>query len=164
MQEREHRIEPEDARPAAWEQWERAVPRPRRRRNREWLILGVVCAIIAALLVDRISHHSSAAAAAPSTQAATAATPAQMLTDLDGDKLPLVQYQAALGVLDAECTQDETHIAALANAGYQDLVKNGITDETRLSVLRHLADSIPPGGAPVDCAGVLSAYLVLREG
>ena len=53
--------------------------------------------------------------------------------------------------------------ASLGDAGYSDLVKNGVTDETRLSVLRHLDQSIPAGLGKTDCAGMLSAYLVLRE-
>lgn len=87
-----------------------------------------------------------------------------MLADLDGDTTPLGQYEAALNALEPKCTQDQAGIAALANAGYQDLVKNGVTDETRLSVMQHLAGSVPAGTVRVDCASVLSAYLVLREG
>ena len=100
-------------------------------------------------------------AAAPATFAAAA--PAQTLADEDGDVSPVGDYQAALDALGPKCTQDEAHIASLGDAGYSDLVKNGVTDETRLSVLRHLDQSIPAGLGKTDCAGMLSAYLVLRE-
>jgi hypothetical protein len=100
-------------------------------------------------------------AAAPATSPAV--SPAQMLDDLDGDKTPVADYQAALDALAPKCTQDEVHIAGLGDAGYQDLVKNGINDETRLTVLQHLDQSIPASIGKTDCAGMLSGYLVLRE-
>lgn len=96
-------------------------------------------------------------------ESSAAPSPAQMLADLDGDKQPVGAYQAALDALGPKCTQDEAHIAGLGDAGYQDLVKNGVTDETRLTVLQHLSDSLPAGMGKTDCASVLSAYLVLRE-
>lgn len=99
--------------------------------------------------------------AAPATSAP--ASPAQMLADLDGDTQPVGDYQAALDALGPKCTQDESHIAGLGDAGYADLVKNGVTGETRLTVLQHLDESIPAGLGKTDCAGMLSAYLVLRE-
>jgi hypothetical protein len=111
---------------------------------------------------------SSGPAAVGSTQAAAppasaAASPAQMLADLDGDTQPVADYQAALDALGPKCTQDEAHVAALGNAGYEDLIKNGVNDETRLSVLKHLSDSIPASLGRTDCVGILSGYLVLRE-
>jgi len=100
-------------------------------------------------------------AAAPA--ASPTVSPAQMLDDLDGDKQPVADYQAALDALAPKCTQDETHIAGLGDAGYNDLVKNGINDETRLTVLQHLDQSIPASLGKTDCTSMLSAYLVLRE-
>lgn len=99
--------------------------------------------------------------AAPATS--PAASPAQTLADEDGDVSPVGDYQAALDALGPKCTQDEARIASLGDAGYSDLTKNGVTDETRLSVLQHLDASIPAGLGRTDCAGMLSAYLVLRE-
>lgn len=106
---------------------------------------------------------SATAAAAQGPATSAAASRAQMLADLDGDKQPVGAYQAALDALGPKCTQDEVHIAGLGDAGYQDLVKNGVTDETRLTVLQHMDDSIPASLGKTDCAGILSAYLVLRE-
>lgn len=157
--------EPEDEQPphpATRDQHEHPTPRPRWRRHPELIILTAFTLTVAAFITSR-THTAHPDTATPTTSSSTQASPAQMLADLDGDTTPILQYQAAIGVLTPECTQDQAGIAALANAGYQDLVKNGITDETRLTVLRHLAASMPPGSAPIDCAGVLSAYLVLRE-
>ena len=89
--------------------------------------------------------------------------PAQMLADLDGDTQPASDYQAALDALAPKCTEDETFIAGLGNSGYDDLAKNGIHDETRLTVLQHLNESIPDGLGKTDCGQMLAAYLVLRE-
>ena len=54
-------------------------------------------------------------------------------------------------------------ILGLSAAGYSDLEQNSIHDETRLTVLQHLRDSIPSGSFKLDCRSVLAAYLVLRE-
>lgn len=111
-----------------------------------------------------VPQTSVAAVVAPPPATSAAASPAQMLADLDDDKQPAGDYQAALDALGPKCTQDEAHIAGLGDAGYRDLVKNGVSDETRLSVLQHLDASIPSSMGRTDCAGMLSAYLVLREG
>lgn len=107
------------------------------------------------------SSSGSAGQAAPVSSAPV--SPAQMLADLDGDTQPVADYQAALDALGPKCTQDEAHVAGLGNAGYEDLAKNGVNDETRLSVLKHLSDSIPSSLGRTDCVGILSGYLVLRE-
>lgn len=105
--------------------------------------------------------NNAPAPAAPATSAA--ASPAQRLADLDGDVNPVGDYQAALDTLAPKCTQDEAFIAGLGDSGYNDLVKNGVHDETRLTVLQHLDGSIPASLGKTDCTGMLSAYLVLRE-
>lgn len=136
-----------------------------------WVLVGIVW------VAQKVTSHpdgSTAAStsttapvttsAAPAQAASTAADPAQMLADLDGDTSPVTDYQAALNALAPKCTQDEVHIAGLGDAGYKDLVLNGVTDETRLTVLQHLDQSIPASVGKTDCTGMLSAYLVLREG
>lgn len=100
-------------------------------------------------------------AAAPATSAT--ASSAQMLADLDGDTSPVGDYQAVLDALAPKCTQDEYHIAALGYSGYNDLAKNGVHDETRLTVLQHLDQSIPASLGKTDCVGMMAAYLTLRE-
>lgn len=106
----------------------------------------------------RPAQSSAAASAKPSTPA-----PAQMLADLDGDTRPASDYQHALDALAPKCTQDEYHIAALAHGTLEDLQKNGVTDETELSVLQHLNGSVPAGAPRMDCQSVAAAYAVLRE-
>jgi hypothetical protein len=135
--------------------------------------LSLVAVIVVVFLVIAVNTGNKALSGSPAgaTDAATVAapvagtavSPAQMLDDLDGDKNPVADYQAALDALAPKCTQDAVHIAGLGDAGYQDLVKNGITDETRLTVLQHLDQSIPASIGKTDCAGMLSGYLVLRE-
>lgn len=128
---------------------------PQRRVRVEIVIIAAFAAIVAYMTVS--GHHTT-------TPTASSTTNAQHLADLDGDTNPVADYIANLGQLDGKCTQDETQIAALADAGYQDLETHGITDETRLSVLLHLYLSIPAGSPRMDCQSVLAAYLTLREG
>ena len=85
-----------------------------------------------------------------------------MLADLDGDQQPASVYQAALDALAPHCTQPVSDVAAIVHTTLDDLRKNGIRDETELSVLQHLAASVP-AGQRMDCQGVAAAYLVLRE-
>lgn len=57
-------------RPAAWAQWEKAIPRPWWRRNLEWLILGgMVVAIALAVGLGRPTAYTTQA---PSTQTTSA--------------------------------------------------------------------------------------------
>lgn len=90
--------------------------------------------------------------------------PAQKLADLDGNSQPVSVYQRALDSLAPKCTQDREHIAGIANATLQDLQKNGVTDESELSVLQHLGQSIPAGSSRTDCVSIAAAYATLREG
>jgi hypothetical protein len=55
-------------------------------------------------------------------------------------------------------------IAGLGDAGATDLRNNGIDDENRLSVLKHLRKSIPDAAGRIDCNSALAAYLADREG
>lgn len=132
------------------------------------LLFGGCAAYFAIDGSSKYGPGSSDSGASSATQGAAPATSApdshaQRLADLDGDTSPVTAYQAALNALAPKCTQDETHIAGLGDAGYKDLVQNGVKDETRLSVLQHLDDSIPASMGKTDCTGILSAYLVLRE-
>lgn len=141
------------------------------------IALGVLITLavggVAALFIAAAVHNPLDTPAAASSTSAPAAIdvpasssppgPAQMLADLDGDTQPAGAYQAALDALAPKCTQDEEHIAGLGNAGYQDLVKNGVRDETRLTVLQHLDASIPDSLGKTDCTGMLAGYLTLRE-
>ena len=149
------------------------------RRHPELVILAVFAVVVVVGIVRYQTRAaspsgtagdvpaSSAAAqptsAGPSPAASAAVSPAQRLADLDGDAQDVADYQAALDALGPKCTQDQAFIAGLGDTGYRDLVKNGVTDETRLSVLQHLSDSIPASLGRTDCTGILSGYLVLRE-
>ena len=127
---------------------------------------------MAALLVACGDTPSSAAATADSPPARNSPSaqptqdysndPASLLAQRDGAS-DVAPYAAALDHLQPKCTQDRVGIAGLGDAGFTDLTKNGITDETRLTVLQHLNESIPDG-SKVDCQSSLAAYLVLREG
>jgi hypothetical protein len=110
----------------------------------------------------------ASAAATPSGSSAPATAtpapsidPASLLAQRDGASDDSA-YVSALDALGSLCTQDRVAVAGMADFGYNDLEKNGVKDETRLTVLHHLAESIP-AGQKTDCQGVMAAYLVLRE-
>jgi hypothetical protein len=73
-------------------------------------------------------------------------------------------YQTALDGLLPYCTEkDEMKLAGQIWASWQDLKKNGINDETNLTLISHIETSIPDSIKPTDCQGIMAAYLVLRE-
>src|ERR1700730_16479271 len=111
-------------------------------RPRPLLLLG-------ALSVTLVGCGEAAGATAPApTSVPTTATgaptsdPASLLRQRDG-AADVAPYAAALDQLQPACTQDRAGIAGLGDAGLADLQKNRIRDETRLTVLQHLRDSIP---------------------
>jgi hypothetical protein len=128
-------------------------------RPRTLLILGAVSVTLAGCGEVAAVAPTPAATSAPAT---AAPDPASLLAQRDG-AANVAPYSAALDRLQPTCTQDRVRIAGLGDAGLTDLQKNGIRDETRLTVLQHLRDSMPASAEKMDCAGVLAAYLVLRE-
>lgn len=115
------------------------------------------------------TNHSSPAvkavkASPTASRKADTPGPAQMLADLDGNAHPAATYQRALDALAPKCTQDRKSIAGIGNATLEDLQKNGISDETELSVLEHLDESLPAGSPRTDCVSIAAAYATLREG
>lgn len=79
-----------------------------------------------------------------------------------GDPL-VAQLAGQLDLLEQDCTETQDKLAAKVWASWTDLQKNGV-DETILSLIEHVRSSIPASLAPTDCAQIMAAYLVLREG
>ena len=75
----------------------------------------------------------------------------------------VAHYQAALDGLKPLCTENEATLAGEIWASWNDLEKNGVTDETNLSLIGRIKASIPQTAASTDCGQVMAAYLVLRE-
>jgi 3-oxoacyl-ACP reductase-like protein len=71
--------------------------------------------------------------------------------------------QAALDALHPGCTQDDATLDRFANNALGLLEKAGIHDETKLTVLQHLRQSIPASSPSMDCQQMLGAYVTLRE-
>ena len=105
------------------------------------------------------------------TQAAQTTTapesPAYKLALYDASYAPdtttVAKYQSELDALKALCTEDEATLASEIWASWKDLESNKVTDETNLSLMAHIAQSVPSSAAPTDCRGVMAAYLVMRE-
>jgi hypothetical protein len=115
------------------------------------------------------STQSASPISKPAAQSSAAAhTPAYTLAADDLNHAPdnaiVANYQTALDGLKPLCTEkDEYTLASEIWASQQDLIKNGIKDETNLTLIGHIKASIPANSAPVDCRGVMAAYLTLRE-
>ncbi|HEV7566062.1 MAG TPA: hypothetical protein VGO31_08915 [Microbacteriaceae bacterium] len=73
-----------------------------------------------------------------------------------------VALQQAMDDLAPSCTGPEDDLAGLAYAGVSDLNDHGISS-TALEVMAQVKNSVPASAAPIDCQGVLAAWLVLRE-
>ena len=61
------------------------------------------------------------------------------------------------------CIGPEDDLAGLAYAGVSDLSKHGISSSA-VDVMSQIKNSVPASAVPMDCQGVLAAWLVLREG
>lgn len=71
--------------------------------------------------------------------------------------------QAALNALHPACVDSDAKLDLYASNALGLLVKAGITDETKLSVLQHLRQSMPASSAGMKCDEQLGAYVTLRE-
>ncbi|MFD9615063.1 hypothetical protein ACFWWS_37450, partial [Streptomyces sp. NPDC059083] len=71
--------------------------------------------------------------------------------------------QAALDALRGACREDDGKLYVEAKRANELMQKAGINDETTLTVLQHLRDSLPADAPTMDCAGVLAEYTMLRE-
>ncbi|MFD6357959.1 hypothetical protein [Nocardia tengchongensis] len=70
--------------------------------------------------------------------------------------------QAALDALHGACSENDGKLYAEAKRTNELLQKGGVTDETTLTVLQHLRDSLPEGTQAMKCSDVLGSYVVLR--
>jgi len=79
-----------------------------------------------------------------------------------GDPL-VAKLNTALNRLAPKCRESHHKLAAETWASWKDLRKNGV-DESILSVLTHVRESIPAVMGRTNCAQIMAAYLLLREG
>ncbi len=68
----------------------------------------------------------------------------------------------ALNALHPGCQEDNPKLDAEAKKTLELMQKNGVKDETVLTVLQHLRQSIPPGTPDMNCANQLGVYVTLR--
>jgi hypothetical protein len=88
--------------------------------------------------------------------------PASLLAKDDGSS-DVAAYVSALDAWAARCTGGRVHAAGVVDATFRDEQANGGPDPDRLTVMRHLAASVPSSVGRTDCSGVAAAYLVLVE-
>ena len=101
------------------------------------------------------------------TDTSQQSTAAYKLAVYDGSSSPdaatVARYQTALDGLKQLCKEDEDKLAGEIWASWTDLEKNHVTDETNLTLIRHIKDSIDPSIAPTNCSAIMATYLTLRE-
>jgi len=68
----------------------------------------------------------------------------------------------ALNALHPGCQEDYPKLDAEARKALEIMQRNGVKDETTLTVLQHLRQSIPGGIPDMNCANQLGAYVTLR--
>lgn len=136
--------------------------RSRAYRLQSWLVVLLLVGIVGFVgyKVYDFQHNKPAASTATAAQDAAAAL--QLYDRLDGHTGDVADYQAAFGRAAAKCTNPPADVERFIENSQRDLTKNRVTDETALTLLSHLDQSIP-AGTTMDCQGVLAAYLVLRE-
>lgn len=72
--------------------------------------------------------------------------------------------QAALDDVAPACSETPDKLDAEAAKAVELLAEKGIHDETTVTVLRHLRDSIPVGVPVMNCTTVLGPYISMRTG
>ncbi len=124
---------------------------PKKRRKKWPLVLGGIV-----LLIIVISIASNSGGSKSTTAATTSPAPTSMTTSFPAAEM------AALNALHPGCQEDYPKLDAEAKKALELMQRNGVTDETTLTVLQHLRQSIPPGTPDMNCANQLGAYVTLR--
>jgi hypothetical protein len=103
---------------------------------------------------------------APTVEATTeAADLASQLRDEDMSDGHVVaatpDYQAAFATLQTRCSDSPARLALYVRNALHLLQSKGINDETRYTLLQHLADSVPASaGPPLNCQEIAGAYAI----
>ncbi|WP_035844939.1 hypothetical protein [Kitasatospora azatica] len=127
--------------------------------RRRWAFL--LCLLLAAIAVAVVSTSGGGKKAAP----APAPTVGEQLRGQDtAAKLPGVgsgaDYNSAFDTLSARCQEQGASLGDEVQAVLELLQKNGVTDENRLTVMQHLAATLPAGvGQQQSCAQAGNAYV-----
>jgi len=93
--------------------------------------------------------------------------PAQQLRDLDvsaGHTSPAAAYTTAFATLSKDCTEQGVPLANGVEATLGLLQKAHIDDETNLTVMQHLVQSMAGEKGKMPFAQIAGAYVTLREG
>ncbi len=124
-------------------------------------------AIVLLILVAITAPHPATQDTQTAQIAPSPESPAYKLALYDSGYAPdattVAKYQSALDVLKQHCTEDEPTLASEIWASWKDLESNKVTDETILSLMAHITQSVPASAAPTDCRAVMAAYLLMRE-
>ncbi|MEU1631080.1 hypothetical protein ABZ746_38735 [Streptomyces sp. NPDC020096] len=126
----------------------------------------VVMVVIAVANSDSSSKGGSSTAKSGTSQGPSEPVP-QELRDLDVaagvHASPQPDYDAAFKTLSTRCNEQGVGLGNEVGAVLGLLQKKGVNDENRLTVMQHLAASIP-AGTNMGCADIGGAYVTLRTG
>lgn len=140
-------------------------------RHKVLTALGVLLVLFIALIVASVATNPTPAptASVPTTEATAAAPagPADQLRDSDMSDGAVVAasdaYQRAFATLQTRCNNPPDKLVLYVGNTLHVLQSKGVNDETRFTLLQHLAASVPATGVgPVDCADIATAYVTLR--
>lgn len=110
----------------------------------------------------------AACGATPAASSGPSEPVPQELRDLDvaaGVKAaPQTDYDSAFQALSSKCQEQGVGLGNEVGAVLGLLQKGHVTDENRLTVMQHMAASVPAGSAKMKCADVGGAYVTLRTG
>jgi hypothetical protein len=74
------------------------------------------------------------------------------------------EEQAALDAVTPACSETPDKLDAEAAKTVELLEEKGVDDETTVTVLQHLRQSIPDGAPVMNCSTVLAPYITMRTG
>ena len=88
-------------------------------------------------------------------------TGAQRLANADRST-DAAAYQRAIDALSAKCSNPPDNIPNIVQGTLKVLNDGGVHDETNMSVLQNLSDSLPEGAPKMDCVDIGGVYVTLR--
>lgn len=127
----------------------------------------LVVGLTACQPTDTTGSSSGGGSTTSSNDSSSTPPVATQLRDLDVaagvQAQPQSAYDTAFATLSGKCREQGVGLGNEVGAVLKLLQQHSINDETQLSVMQHLSDSIPAGSPKMSCADIGGAYVTLRE-
>jgi len=132
------------------------------------VVLIVVLLFLITVIAVAMSNNTTTSNGGNTSSSSSTNSPAYQLADEDlgyaPDSATVAQYQSALDALKPYCKENEASLAAEIHETWKLLEQSNIKDETNLTLLQHIQQSIPSNAPVEDCSQVMGAYVTLRQG